>query len=377
MANVTFQLQNGAGTFNCDIAGGATSGGNPAGTWTTDKTNQIVLTGTDGTMVTFPIFWQFNSQNQLRILDAAANELANFHAGDAVPLYSNNKDVLVVQPDDQNAFTFQLRGSWKLDGQHDLIFSAGGAVSTLDGCLQDRDGQFSYHFFDLANVASGNENILKFPGTWRDSIEDGKPMLDFDFEKEDGTTGTFDLPASMNLDPSINEIVYDYDKNGLGFRLQFVGELHVSSDFNITYKLDRQTSSTGASATTFSIDTVFAKQNFNGNLELAVKKDDGTPGTSLTIGGAFTAILGTSNLTVGFSYTQPARGNTQTFGFNGTFASQTGTDLKWDFTANSTQMSVDLSGDVVLGPVTAVAQTQITAANGQVVGIHALFGIQF
>jgi hypothetical protein len=86
--------------------------------------------------------------------------------------------------------------------------------SVLNGFLQDPEGQFSYHFFDLANVAGGNEKVLQFPGNWRHAAENGTPGLNFDDEKEDGTAGTFDLPASINLDPNINEFVYDTRRNG-------------------------------------------------------------------------------------------------------------------------------------------------------------------
>lgn len=377
MPNVTFQLTNASETLDFDTAGGVSSGGSPVGTWTTSRTNEVAVTKADGSAASFPAAWQFNARNQLCLLDGAGAEIVNLHAGDAVPRYSNNLDVLVVQPDDRNPFTFQLRGSWKFDTHHDLVFSAGGLDSTLDGFLQDPEGQFSYHFFDLANLTAGNESVLKFSGVWRHAVEDGKPMLDFDYEKEDGSTGTFDLPDNINLDPSINEIVYDYDKNGQSFRLQFIGILNISSDFRITYTLDRQTSSLAGASTTFTIAALFNKRNFGGNLELAVQKADGTPGTALTVGGSFTAILGTAQLTVGFTYMQPATGNTRTFGFNGSFVSQTGNDLQWNFTGNSTQLSIDVSAHVVLGPVTAAVQTRITASNGRVVGIHALFGIEF
>src|SRR3954451_20548471 len=106
-----FQLKKGSQTFDFDITGAVQSGGAPAGNWTTNKSNQILLTHTDGSTDAFDVAWGFNPDNQLRILTGAA-ELFNFHAGAALPLYSNQKDVLAVQPDSGAPFSFPLQGTW-------------------------------------------------------------------------------------------------------------------------------------------------------------------------------------------------------------------------------------------------------------------------
>lgn len=369
-----FQLTKDSKTFDFDITGAVQSGGTAAGTWSTNQTNQIVLTATDASLTTFDVDWQFNPNNQLQILSSGAS-LINFNAGGATPTYSNDQDVLVVQPDSGNAFTFQLHGDWGLDDHHNLTFQIGANPSTLDGFLQDTSGQFSYHFFDLDNLT--NENILTFPGKWQPpTVKDGKPEVDFVYNKKDGTQGTFDLPGDLNLDPSINEFVYTFDNGTNTSRLQFVGTLHISSDFTIKYSLDRETSPAGGS-TTFTLSTVFNQPKFEGNLQLAVKKDDGSPGTSLEIGGKFTASLGAGKLSVGFNYSQPASGNTQTIGFNGSFVSPSGSDVAWNFTSNSTSMTIDLTAHIQLGKVQTQEMLNITTENGQIKGIHALFGIKF
>lgn len=368
-----FQLTKDSDTFDFDITGQVQSGGQPAGAWTVNPSNQIVLTRTDGATVLFDVGWRFNDRNQLGIL-AGNTEVFNFHSGPAVPLYSSQKDVLVVRPDDQNAFSFLLHATWRLDDQHNLVATINGLESVLDGFLQDPEGQFSYHFFDLVNVA-GNENVLQFPGAWRHAVSgDGKVVLAFDYEKEDGSTGTFELPGNANIDPSFNEFVYDYDKGSNSYRLQFVGTLHVSSDFTITYRLDRQTTST-----TFSLAAAFHQPNFNGNLALALKRTDGSgaPGDTLTIGGDFTAVLGAGNLSVGFHFTQPLSGNNQSFGFNGSFVAKNKNDVTWQFESNSTTMSINVSAHIQLGDVWTEERFKLTTQDGQVVGIQALFGIQF
>jgi hypothetical protein len=368
-----FQLTKDTQTFDFDITGAVQSGGAPAGTWSTNKNNQIVLTATDTTQSTFDVDWKFSPNNQLELLSGGAS-LINFNEGDSTPTYSTNKGVLTVQPDSTNAFSFELRGEWGLDEHHSLTLKIGDNLSTLEGFLQDTTGQFSYHFFDLANLL--NENILQFSGTWDHTVKDGKPELDFSYDKEDGSKGTFDLPGDVKLDPSINEFVYTFDKDTNSSRLQFVGILHISSDFTITYSLDRETSSTGTS-TTFNLSTVFNQAAFQGDLHLAVKKDDGSAGTSLTVGGKFTASLGTNKLSVGFNYSQPASGNTQTIGFNGTFVTATGNSVSWNFVSNSTTLSVDLTAHIQLGNSQTVEMLNIVTDHGQIKGIHALFGIKF
>jgi hypothetical protein len=371
-----FQLTKDTKTFDFDITGAVQSGGTAAGTWSTNQTNQIVLTATDATLTTFDVVWQFNPNNQLEILSGGAS-LINFNSGSATPTYSNDQDVLVVQPDSGNAaFTFQLHGDWGLDEHHNLTFKMGDNLSTLDGFLQDTTGQFSYHFFDLDNLL--NENILTFPGKWHPPTvtKDGKPEVEFAYDKKDGTQGLFDLPGDLKLDPSINEFVYTFDKGDNSSRLQFVGTLHVSSDFTIKYSLDRETSPAGSS-TTFDLDAVFNQPKFEGDLQLAVKKEDGSPGTGLTIGGKFTASLGADKLSVGFNYSQPASGNTQTIGFNGTFTTPNGNDVTWNFTSNSTSMTIDLTAHIEIGAVQTEEILNITTDHGEIKGIHALFGIKF
>src|ERR1044071_3816111 len=105
-----FQLTQGSDTYDLDITGAAQSGGNPAGQWTTHKTNQVVLTKTDGSTVPFDVAGGFHENNQL-VVSAGSKPGFNFNGGAALPLYSNQKDVLIVQPDSSAPFTFPLRGA--------------------------------------------------------------------------------------------------------------------------------------------------------------------------------------------------------------------------------------------------------------------------
>jgi len=43
----------------------------------------------------------------------------------------------------------------------------------------------------------------------------------------------------------MNQLMYEYDKKGQKFRLQFMGLLKISDDFVISYELDDQKSQNG------------------------------------------------------------------------------------------------------------------------------------
>jgi ribosomal 50S subunit-associated protein YjgA (DUF615 family) len=73
----------------------------------------------------------------------------------------------------------------------------------------------------------------------------------------------------------MNQLMYEYDKQGKKRRIQLVGTLMISEDFQIRYGLDRQTSADGqqqVASTTFTFNAAFKKQNFTGDLDLAIKK---------------------------------------------------------------------------------------------------------
>jgi len=76
------------------------------------------------------------------------------------------------------------------------------------------------------------ESILGFVGSWNSTVApDGKPMLQFSYTLEDGAQGTFNMPAAAAFNTSINHFMYEYDKGGQTFRVQFVGELHIDNNF--------------------------------------------------------------------------------------------------------------------------------------------------
>jgi len=379
--STTFQLTSAGDTFDFDLAGAVTKAGAPAGKWTTNNTNQIVLTKMDASTAAFDVTWAFNSDNHLVLQSGGAN-LVDFNNVDSnQPFYKTANAILIVSPDTGNVFNFQLHGTWDLSDQHDLTFTVNGVKSTITGFIQDPRSRFMYHFFDQQDFTQ--ESILGFVGSWNSTVTaDGKAMLQFSYALEDGAQGSFNLPAAATFNTSINQFMYEYDKGGQTFRIQFVGELQIDDNFQITYSLDRQGSQgqQQLASTTFKLGAVFTKPDFTGEMQLAITKPDGSAGaTTITIGGNFTAQLGTAQLTAGFSFSQIRGGATvsNTVGFNGTLKFQDGGQITWEFAKSATQMSINLQGQIQVGAARVDSRLNLVSQNGQIVGVRAMLGVAF
>lgn len=380
----TFQLKQGADTFDCDPFGVVTRGGAAAGSWTTGKDNKINIKRTDGSQTSIDVNWKFDGNNHLCLFSGETQIFDFYNAGNNPQCGALNA-VLVVKPDRNKPFTFQLRGEWDLDEKHNLSITINGAKSTLDGFIDDPRGRFMYHFRNKEDITQ--ESILGFVGNWQQNAAaqaQGQLVMDFVYSREDGTKDTFTLPKSMIINRVNNQLLYQYDKNNEVFRVQIAGLLKISKDFELTYTIDRQVSGTGAEqvkSTTFTVGAVFTKPTLSGELTLALKKTDGTAGgTSLTIAGNFTAMLGATQLQAGFSFSQIRSGNKvdTTFAFSGTLSIANNGQVQWKFEKNAQQLSVSISAsDIKLGKARADARLNLTAQNGKVVGVTGLFGVSF
>jgi len=378
----TFQLKQNADTFDFDIGGSVQQGGAAFGTWSTDAANKIVITKPDGTTVSLDAGWKFNADNHL-VLQSGGADAFDFCAQDGVvPFFKTVDAVLQVFPDQKNAFTFNLNGEWDIDKNHDLTFTpAGGIASTIDGFVQDPRGRFMYHFFDKDDLT--RQSIFGFVGQWDSFTDaDGKPMVRFTYKRADGTTGTFELPSAISFNRTINEFMYEYDKNGQTRRLQFVGELKINENFEITYSLDRQVSKgqQQVASTTFHFGATFHRDNFDGEIELAINKADGSAGTTtITVGGHFTAMLGTTQLVAGFSFSQIRNGATvtSTFGFNGSLQFKDNGEITWEFLQNATQFSININAQIQVGDVRVDGRLNLVSQSGRIVGVKVLLGVAF
>lgn len=377
----TFQLKKGADIFDLDTAGAVAKGGAPFGKWSTNDTNQLVITKPDASTVALDVVWKFNPDNHLVVQANGADVFDFSQAGPSKPFFKTEDALLKVFPDVNKAFQFTLKGDWALDKNHHLTLTVSGTTSTIVGFIQDPRGRFMYHFFDQRDLA--RESVLGFAGAWESvTSADGKPMVKFAYQRKNQPAGVFELPAAVTVNRSTNQFMYEYDDKGKKRRLQFVGELRLNENFEISYILDRQVSQTGqelVASTTFRLAAVFRRNDFTGEMELAVKKADGTPGTTLVIGGNFTGMLGTTQLTVAFAFSQTRNGAvvTTTVGCNGALLFKDNGEVTWEFQRNAAQMSININAHIQLGDARIDGRLNLVSAGGRVVGVRALFGVAF
>ncbi len=386
MAN--FTLTSGANTFDFDPAGGVSSGGAAAVSWTTNEKNQIVVTKADGTLLPFDVDWMFNDKNQLTIQTGGA-EVFNFATAPGLRnLFTTVSCVMQVRPDRLSSFVFTLRGDWDLDADHNLTFTVNAKVSKLNGFVSDPIGRFIYHFANLDNVLQ--TNVLGFAGSWQSkTATDGTPLLEFHYRKEpkpDGTSGgdgVFDLPKAVAVSHGTNQLSYTYNKGNKTLSISLQGTLMIGPDFQLTYVVQRQVSSSGAElvgSTTLGFDAMITRPNLQGDLDLTIKKTDGTAGaTTLTIGGNFAGVLGKASLQVGFAYTQtfgPGNQISRTAALNGDLTFPAG-KVEWTFSATGSTIDLAVGVDIKFGAVSLDTRLIATFADGQVAGITFFLGVSF
>ena len=377
------QLTKNNETFLIEPLGTVSQNNVAVGKWKTDQTNKIVVTRNDNSTIPFDVVWEFNSDNQLVV--SAAGKKFNFTEVPAnVPRYETQDAVLLVKPNKDQPFSFELRGDWALSESHDLSITINGKASVIDGFVNDPRSRFMFHFSNKKNLLQGS--VLGFVGDWSEFVDaTGQPRLKFVYKRAGQADGEFVLPKGVVVDKSMNQLMYEYDKDGKKRRIQLVGTLMISDDFQINYSLDRQTSSDGqqqVASTTFNFNAAFKKNNFTGDLDLAIKKQDGTVGaTTISISGKFTAVLGSARLLAGFTFEQNRAGNktTTTFGFAGKLEFKQGS-IQWAFTTDNTTtktITLAVNVDINIGNSTQLdARLNLAMENGQLKGVTFL-GIAF
>lgn len=376
----SFKLTKGADTYELDVLGPVKdSAGKAVGKWETNKKNNVVVRkDAGGTVVFDDVAWKFNSNNQLT-LNVADKEVVNFHKVGNRPFYATQNSVLNVRPEQNNVFGFSLRGEWDMSDKHDLSITINGVTSVLDGQIQDLRGRFMYHFIDKGS-ATLEKSILGFAGGWTQDRDD--PLkLNFEYKREDGSLDTFALPKSVTVNRTLNQFMYEYDKKGQKFRLQFEGFVEVSEDFVISYRLDEQRAQNGdvlSRQTTLTIKAEIDKKNFSGNVDFKVSKKSGGS-TTISLRGNFTAVYRKNvKLSVGFAFEQTtSAGKVQsTITFNGKLEFGSGGKIQWSFEKNATTTSITVSAtDIVLGKARIDIVLNIKRQDGTIAGVQMLFGI--
>ncbi|MGA2881463.1 MAG: hypothetical protein ABSG13_21140 [Bryobacteraceae bacterium] len=375
-----FQLIKGAATYVFDTVGGVSTGGTSVGSWTTNANNQIVTSS-----VAFDVSWVFNSKNQLTIQWNGA-EIFNFAAAGLRSSFTTRNTALIVKPDRLAAFTFALQGDWAMSPDHNLTFTAGSVTSTLDGFVSDPLGRFIFHFANQDNVLE--TNVLGFAGSWQSKVDaSGTPLLDFHYQTSSGEK-VFELPKAITVNRSSNQLTYTYTKGNKNLSIDFQGMLMIGADFEISYVVQRQVSSSGdemVSSTTLGFSATLTEPNLHGDLQLTLTKPDGTAGPStLTIGGQCQGVLGKTNLQIGFTFTQTfgGAGNqiTRTAAFNGTIAFNGG-QVQWTFSSTGASINLAVGVDIKLGGVQVDARLNLPMAGAATAGVMAgvtfLLGVSF
>lgn len=371
-------------TFECDSLGKVRKGGADFGTWSTGKDNKIVVKGKDGTQTPIDVAWKFNNFNQLCLRDTADKLIFNFHDDNAVvPFFSTTKAVLQVFPNQDEDFSFELRGEWDMSASHDLQITINKVVSVIDGYVDDPESRFSYHFFDKAK----NPFNIVFEGEWAKPVADDKGVLriDFKYAREDGSSDVLSLPEELTIDRGLNQFVYQYSKKNRTRRIKLVGLLNITPDFRITYSIDRQEAPDGSGeqvkSTNFEIKAVLTKSKFEGDIEFVVKKEDGKTGkTVLGLKGSFTARPGGNNVKVGFEFGQERDGTTKktTLLFNGELKLKNSlTEVEWAFELKDSVKTLTVTiSDVKLGPAKIDSKVVLRSANGDR-EVLILLGVRF
>lgn len=240
-----------------------------------------------------------------------------------------------------------------------------------------------YHIFSKNNGLK-IESIFGFVGQWVHTNDNGVPKLSFSYKDANGAAATFDLPNGLTIDRSVNQFVYQYDKKNHTFGIQFIGVLEVKDGVQLTYSIDRQVAQNGdeqVAATTFTLDISISNKTLSGDIEFFVQKTDGTSGnTVIGLRGDFTARLGSSQLEVGFAFTQTRGANTVTTAFDltGTLKLDQNGEVVWAITMNNATLTISVAAtDIKLGDARLDGRLNLVSQDGHIVGVQALFGISF
>ena len=211
----------------------------------------------------------------------------------------------------------------------------------------------------------------------------GTPLLDFHYQTSSGEK-VFELPKAVAVNRSSNQLTYTYTKGNKNLSINFQGTLMIGGDFEITYVVQRQVSSSGdemVASTTLTFGATLTQPNLQGDLQLTLTKPDGTAGTStLTIGGQCQGVLGKASLQVGFTFTQTfgGAGNqiTRTAAFSGTLVFQGG-QVQWTFSSTGGAIDLAIGVDIKLGPIQLDGRLNLPVDGSQTAGVTFLLGVSF
>lgn len=387
MANFTLTDTN--GKFTLDTSGNVSdSNGHSVGTWDTDIHNHLIIQRKPDAEGTLPppfeihVKWIFNKNNQFCLLDKNGAELLNFNADNAVfPEYELRNAVLRVKPDMRKDFQFFIRADWEMTQDHLLKFTVKGETSVIDGFLADSKSRFIYNFRDKKRPFLSSR--LTFTGHWEQKTVGGVPKMKFVYHSFDDTEKSFDLPGGLVITKGTNQLKYAYDKDSKSFGVTFIGFLKINENLSITYSLDKQSSTEGdelVATTTFTMQAAFSGNQFDGDLNLVLLKDDNSPGNyGLAVTGEYTGVVGDTQVMVGFRFSQ-MRSNgkvTRTVGIGGAFIFKNG-QLGYKLAVGETMVNLTIGLEIRLKQGVSVdSKLNLMTENGQVQSVSFLLGVSF
>jgi hypothetical protein len=377
----TFELKDGPVTLTLDERGAVSRGGTAAGTWTTNRDNQVIVTAADGSQRAIDVGWRFDGNNHLRI-DQRGTDVFDLN-GDAAtqPAFRLDRAVLFVKPDGAQPFEFALRPTWNLTADHDLTMTVNGKTSTIDGVISDNKSAFRFNFVDKLEVIE--KFSLVFAGAWHNEPTGDHPgAVVYDYEIADSPApGRFALPNPLVVDNNFNVLAYRYDKGTRTRSVQLVGQFQLNSQAELSYAIERRDSADGPS-TTLAFDVDVTGATSSGKLTFALKKRDGAhASTSLTIGGNYGARFKNGVLMLTFAFQQQTiagSGTARELSFAGEVQHNGGVNFAWILSiANSTTTIALAATDLKLGAVTGDTKVVVRLQGGEVRSVDAMFGFSF
>ena len=341
------------------------SAANDVGTWTTTATNQLRVkkTAGGGTVDVDGIAWAFNTTNQLTISQGGKLAFTGRTTNDGQPRFRLVNNRLVVDPDGDSNFEFELRCQFGLLPDGNLVVSINGVESTLDGYIEDSKSRFRFQFGD--KDISRAPSSLVLAGQWERKTAGADNEIRLHFLLDDPAlelaAKPLDLPAAVKVDPTRNHLalVYQSASNGVK-RLQFMGSLEIRPGFTLVFKID-DSKDGGVRKSKIEVQTTFEWDVADGALSLYVGKTKGPKSQVIEVGGSLQVQLKNGELNWDFAYRKSTAGgqSVTTIATRLVFKAQTGNRVEIEYVQDGKTRRLDVTGKVELEKATVQGGVQV------------------
>lgn len=283
------------------------------GKWTTTADNKIKVTKTVGGTVELAVDWGFNASNQLTISSGGMPLVALRNSPGNSPRFSLEKNVLVVDPDGDQDFRFQLQCKFGITPTGNLLIAfKGTAANELDGFLSDVRSRFRFEFKD--KESPGVANALVLSGEWLQDTKSANEIR-MKFKLPDAAQSIdgkpLPLPAALKVNQDKNNLQLVYEKNGLERSIQFLGSVQIRKGWQLAFTVNYE--SNGASKKLLvTVDTTWDWDAAQGGAKLYVGKKKTASSQEIIVGGSFKHTMVKTGTTIGldFEYAKSTAGGT-------------------------------------------------------------------